>query len=186
MQPIEDQAYEVPGRQLRPRVAQLRAQGLPFDVQPISNNNYIVIVTQPAGVNPFTYQPAPRGHSSLPADALRWVLVAAVVAALLVVVAVVVMRAESEPIVVQVPATAEDDAGMWGWLPELRLPWDKAPNGEPVVERSDTFRWPWDSAAESMADAAETVQSTVTVASATILAVLVLLIVLAVVRKRGK
>ena len=61
---------------------------------------------------------------------------------------------------------AEPDAARWPW--------------------QAGYEWPWESAADGLADAAESVQGTVTLVSASILAVLVLLIVLALVRKGGR
>lgn len=54
------QGYQIPGQQLRWRVAQLRAQGLPFEVEDLGGGNYLIIVQQPADADPFAYQPQAR------------------------------------------------------------------------------------------------------------------------------
>lgn len=72
-QQMEQQAYEVPGRQLGWRVNQLQQQGLPYNVQPAGGGVYIVIVQQPAGAQPFAYEAPPSarprsGPSSVPVN----------------------------------------------------------------------------------------------------------------------
>lgn len=184
----ESQAYEVPGQQLRWRAAQLQQQGYPFQVQPAGGGVYIVIVQQPPAVDPWAYQPPPRPRQAWPrfdpAAALRWALVALVAALLLGTVYLVMARSEGDG-----AAAVQEDAGSpWDWLAELRWSWEAAPDAAPVrPDARAPFRWPWDAAADSLADTAATVQDTVTLVSSAILAVLVLLIVLALVRKgRGR
>ena len=60
----EEQAYEVPGRQLGWRVNQLQAQHMPYNVQSLGGGVYIVIVQQPAGADPFAYQAPPSSRKS--------------------------------------------------------------------------------------------------------------------------
>lgn len=179
-------AYEVPGAQLRYRAAQLNAAGLPYSAtyQPAAGV-YIVVVLQPAGIDPFAQQPARRPKPGVEfGPALKWL---AIVAAVVAVVAVIYLAfSPSDQVTAEVggmrldPVTGHmaDDGGLWGWLPDLQLPWQAAE--EPAEQGG--FRWPWDAAA----DAVESVQSTVTVAAGGALAVLVLLIILALLGKRRR
>ena len=183
----EQQAYEIPGQQLRWRVNQLQQQGFPFQVQPAGGGVYIVIVQQPPQVNPFAYEPV-RPRQAWPAwdsaNVLRWVMVVGVAAMLLGVLYLVLSRGAAEQ-----PSPAETPATVWDWFDGLRLPWEPdaapaAPTTPAKVQQDTGWQWPWESAAAGLADAAESVQGTVTLVSASILAVLVLLIVLALVRRR--
>ena len=177
----EQQTYEIPGRQLGWRVSQLRAQGIPFEVADIGGGVYVVVVQQPAGAQPFAYQPARRPKPRVElGPVLRW---AAVMAAVVAVVAVLYFAfSPSDTVTAEVggmrldPVTGHmlPEAGWWDWLPDL--PWQQA--AEEPAEQG--FRWPWDAAADAVAD----VHGTVTTVSAGVLGVLVLLIVLALVRRR--
>lgn len=204
---LEQQAYEIPGQQLRWRAAQLQQQGYPFRVQSADGGIYIVIVQHPAGLDPFAYQTRHRPAPAVSAgDILRWAAPLAVVA--LVVAGLYFLFAagwgEQSTIAgvpVEIggmrldPATGHgivDDG--WPRLPDwLSLPdrWPWQP--EQQQAQPDGFRWPWDAAAESVAATAESVaataasvQGTVTLAAGAVLAVLVLLIVLALVRRGPK
>lgn len=174
---IDQQAYEIPGQHLRWRVSQLQQQGYPYTVQPAGGGVYIVIVQQPAGVNPFAYQPPPR--QAWPAwdsaNVLRWVLVVTVVTMLLGAAYMVFSASQAE----QPSAQAEDAGSVWDWFDGLRLPWEPDAPAAPAAQatQDDGWQWPWESAIES-------VQATVTTVSAGILGVLVLLIVLALVRRK--
>jgi len=182
--------YEVPGQHLRWRVSQLQAQGLPYQVRSLDGGIYIVVVQQPAGASPFAYQPAHRARPDVSGDVLRWLLFAAVAALFVAVLWLVFARAGGED--AQQPSQAgtqqgTQDGGWWDWLPALPLPWaaDEPSQGAQPAEQGGGWRWPWDAAMENAADAAESVRSTVTVVAGGVLAVLVLMIVLALVRRRG-
>lgn len=187
----ERQAYEVPGSQMRWRAAQLRAQGMPFDVERVSHSNtYIFFVQQPTGAQPFAYQPPPQQRQAWPAwDGARIVqIVLATVAAILLLWMGSAMwgRGDDEAAPVVEAQPEAEDGGAWAWLSGL-LPWQSEPEAKPVAAApaKDTgWKWPWESAADAAADAAESVQATVTMVSFGVLAVLVLLIVLALVSKR--
>lgn len=192
----EQQAYEVPGQHLRWRVAQLQAQGLPFNVQPAGGGVYIVIVQQPAGGNPFAYQPAHRARPGVSGGVLRWLLFAAVAALFVAALWLVFVRAGGEDAQQQPPQQGTQqgtqEGGWWDWLPalplpDLPLPWAADEPSQPATQpatQDGGWRWPWESAADGLADAAQSVQDTVTIAAGAVLAVLVLLIVLALVRRR--
>ena len=194
---FEQQAYEVPGRELRWRVAQLKAQNLDYVVRQVGGGVYIVVVQQPPDANPFTYRPAPRRtwprvNSSLLVRLSLCILLLALVGW-----GLWTAFAPSDQVTAETggmrldPATGHGipDEGMWGWLPDmpalhLSWPWTDA-QSQPAQPQGDGFRWPWDSAADSLAAAAASVQGTVTLAAGAVLAALVLLIVLALVRRRG-
>lgn len=186
----EQQAYEIPGQQLRWRVSQLQQQGYPYTVQPAGGGVYIVVVQQPPAVNPFAYAEYSRPRQAWPAwdsaNVLRWVMVVGVAAMLLG--AAYMVFSQSGQADQPQPAQAEDGGGsVWGWFDNLRFPWEPdAPAAQATQAQDEPFRWPWESAAAGLADAAESVQGTVTLVSASILAVLALLIVLALVRRGGK
>ena len=186
----EQQAYEIPGQQLRWRVNQLQQQGFPFQVQPAGGGVYIVIVQQPPQVNPFAYEPV-RPRQAWPAwdsaAVLRWAIVCVVAAMLFGTLYMVFAAGQSDQ--PQQPQPQETKGGIWDWFGSLRLPWEagdapaaQATQAQPPA-KADGFQWPWDRAMDAAADTAESVQSTVTVVSASILAVLVLLIILALVRR---
>ena len=185
----EQQAYEVPGQHLRWRVAQLQAQGLPYNVQPAGGGVYIVVVQQPAGASPFAYQPAHRARPDVSGDVLRWLLFAAVAALFVAVLWLVFARAGGEDAqggTQQGTQQGTQEGGWWDWLPDVPLPWaaDEPSQGAQPAEQGGGWRWPWESAADGLADAVGAVQATVTLAAGAVLAVLVLLIVLALVRRR--
>lgn len=187
----EQQAYEVPGQQLRWRASQLNAQGYPYQVQPAAGGIYIVIVQQPSGVNPFAYQPPPR--QSWPAAGnviwLRISIACAVGAMVCGLLYLVFSRAafDAAPAAAAAPAAQTDSA--WGWLfTDWQWPWNAEPEPPALAAATPTpgWQWPWDSAAANLRDATESAQATVTMISAGVLIVLVLLIVLALVRKGGR
>lgn len=185
----ERRAYEVHGRQLGWRVSQLQQQGYPYTVQPAAGGVYIVVVQQPPAVNPFAYAEYSRPRQAWPAldsaNVLRWVLVVGVAAMLLG--AAYMVFSQSGQADQPQPAQAEDGGGsVWGWFDNLRFPWEPdAPAAQATqAPQDDGWKWPWESAGDSLAAAAESVQGTVTAVSASILAVLVLLIILALVRRR--
>ena len=78
-------------------------------------------------------------------------------------IAVRVIRAAQDAGLGSVAVYAEPDADAWPW--------------------QAGFTWPWERAAQDVADAADAVQGTVTTVSAAILGVLVLLILLALMRR---
>lgn len=187
----ENQAYEVPGRQLGWRVSQLQQQGLLYDVQPMAGGIYIVIVQQPSGAHPFAYQPPhasthPRRWPHIdPMQAAQWLALAAFAAGLIWFAWSLFAGGATEP-----PAAA-DTANAWDWLDNLRLPWEPEPlpDGEPVVLPVDDagFRWPWDAAADAAADtasAAESVQGSITAVAGAVVAVLGMLIILSIARRK--
>ena len=80
MQP-EKQAYEVPGQQLRWRVAQLRAQGIPFEVEDLGGGVYVIFVQQAPDANPFAYSAQRRRQPRAMPPQVTVALVVMVVAA---------------------------------------------------------------------------------------------------------
>ena len=185
----EQQMYEVPGQHLRWRVSQLQAQGLPYQVRSLDGGIYIVVVQQPAGASPFAYQPAHRARPDVSGDVLRWLLFAAVAALFVAVLWLVFARAGGEDAqggTQQGTQQGTQEGGWWDWLPDVPLPWaaDEPSQGATQPAPQEGWRWPWDAAADGLADAVGAVQATVTLAASAVLAVLVLLIVLALVRRR--
>ena len=176
--------------QARRAMHNLAAQGVPIAGGGMSGGEYVIVVVLPADAVAPDWRSAPavrRGGFRL--DTRRWLRWAAV----LVVVAVLAgvlwfVFAPSDQVTAEVggmkldPATGHmvEDGGWWGWLPSLRLPWQESPQQAP----QQGFRWPWDSAMENAAAAAASVQGTVTLAAGAVLGVLVLLIILALVRRR--
>lgn len=188
---FEQQAYEVPGRELRWRVAQLKAQNLDYVVRQVGGGVYIVVVQQPVGAEPFAYaeyQRRRRPRLTIDgANILRW---AAVLGAVAVVVAVLWFAfGPSDTVTAETggmrldPITGRGivEANWWDWFTGLRLPWQQSAE---QPSQQGGFRWPWDTAMESAAAAADSVQGTVTIVSVGVVAVLVLLIVLSLVRRR--
>lgn len=151
---------------------------------PQPNNTVVVVVNAPVGCGPLPdwrsayAQPHPPAYQPRPVPAKALVILLA----LLILGAGLVVGAramgalpwqDDAPTLAGVPVetggmslAAEPDAARWPW--------------------QAGYEWPWESAADGLADAAESVQGTVTLVSASILAVLVLLIVLALVRKGGR
>lgn len=181
----EQQAYEVPGSQMRWRAAQLRAQGLPFDTTYNNQSNtYIFFVQQPTGADPFAYQPPPqRSYPVFERERLLRIALILAVAAAICGAGYLIVR-----------SIGGVEAG-WRQIDSVRLPWEEA---EPEVTampaptatpEAGSFRWPWESAADGLQaarDTADSVQSTVTMAAGAVLAVLVLMIILSLVRRRGR
>ena len=171
----EQQAYEVPGAQWRWRAAQLNAQGLPFEATyNRAAGIYIVVVQQPAGANPFAYAEYHRPKPGIElAPVLKWSLFMLVLAMFCATLYMVWGRATNEP----AQATEQQDGGVWDWFANLHLPWQQDA-AQPSQPQGDGWQWPWDAAVQSA-------QDTVTLAAGALLAALVLLIVLALVRRRG-
>lgn len=175
----EQQAYEVPGRQLGWRVSQLQAHGYPYHVQQMGGGVYVIVVQHPVGATPFAYK-----RQSYPAFERPWLLRLATILALAAIacglMALLFLRASDAP-----DAAAAAEPGASGdWFAALHLPWDNAApeQAQQQAQQEDGWRWPWDAAMENAADAAASVQGTVTTISLALLGVLVLLIVL--VRRR--
>ena len=185
--------------QARRAMHNLAAQGVPIAGGGMSGGEYVIVVVLPADAVAPDWRSAPvvrRGGFRFDSRSwLRWAAVLAVVAVLAGV--LWFMFSPSDQVTAETggmrldPVTGHgipDDGGWWGWLmqpPDLRLPWPfpaRLPQNEP---QGDGFRWPWDAAADSLADTAASVQGTVSLAAAFILAALVLLIVLALVRRKG-
>ena len=186
---FEQQAYGVPGRELRWRVAQLKAQNLDYVVRQVGGGVYIVVVQQPPDANPFTYRPAPRRtwprvNSSLLVRLSLCILLLALVGWGLWTAFAPADQVTAETGGMRLdPATGHMvQGGWWEWLPALQLPWAADEGTQPATQ--DGWRWPWETAADRLAEAAASVEGTVTLASGAVLAVLVLLIVLALVRRR--
>ena len=186
----EQQMYEVPGRQLGWRVSQLQAQGIPYDVQSLGGGVYIVTVQQPVGAEPFAYaeyQRRRRPRLTIDRAAiLRW---AAVLGAVAVVAAVLWFAfGPSDTVTAETggmrldPITGRGivEANWWDWFTGLRLPWQQSAE---QPSQQGGFRWPWDTAMESAAAAADSVQGTVTTVSVGVVAVLVLMIILSLLRR---
>ena len=187
---MERATYEVPGAQFRYRAAQLNSAGLQYDAtyQP-AERVYIVVVTQPPGLDPFAQQPVRRPRRNVaPGPVLRWLAIVAAAVALGW--GLYLAFSPSDQVTAEVggmrldPVTGHmvDDGGLWGWLPDLQLPWQTA---EKPAEQG-AFRWPWDAAAEDVRAAAQDIQGSVTIVTGGVLAVLVLLIILALLGRRRR
>lgn len=176
-EPYEERQYPVSGRNLRGHKGAFERAGYPVQVTPTGAPGiYIIVVNLPASmpqeIDPYSLPPRRQAWPRFdPVAALRSVAVIAIAA--------VVVWFAWQMFAPAQPDTAADVAAAPSW----RWPWqDGAANGEPVVELlpADGWRLPWDAAA----DAAQSVQATVTTVSAVILAALVLLIILALLRRR--
>ena len=148
---------------------------------PQPNNTVVVVVNAPVGGGPLPdwrsaySQPHPPAYMPRPVPAKALVILLA----LLIVGAGLVVGAramgalpwqQDAPTLAGVPVEAggmaldaKPDAAAWPW--------------------QAGFEWPWERAAQDVADAADAVQGTVTTVSAAILGVLVLLILLALMRR---
>ena len=179
--------------QARRAMHNLAAQGVPIAGGGMAGGEYVIVVVLPADAVAPDWRSAPavrRGGFRFDTRRwLRWVAVLAVVAVL----AGVLWFAfsPSDRVTAEVggmkldPTTGHmvEDGGLWGWLPDLHFPWQAQQQPSQQAQQQG-FRWPWDAAMESAAATAESVQGTVTVVSGAVLGLLVLLIVLALVRRR--
>ena len=180
--------------QARRAMHNLAAQGVPIAGGGMSGGEYVIVVVLPADAVAPDWRSAPvvrRGGFRFDSRSwLRWAAVLAVVAVLAGV--LWFMFAPSDQVTAGTggmrldPATGHGipDEGMWGWLPVLHLPWQA--EAQPAQPQGDGWQWPWDAAADSLADTAASVQDTVTLAAGALLAALVLLIILALVRRKGQ
>ena len=185
--------------QARRAMHNLAAQGVPIAGGGMAGGEYVIVVVLPADAVAPDWRSAPavrRGGFRF--DTRRWLRWAAVLAVVAVLAGVLwFVFPPSDQVTAETggmrldPVTGHGipDEGMWGWLPDmpalhLSWPWTDA-QSQPAQPQGDGFRWPWDSAADSLAAAAASVQGTVTLAAGAVLAALVLLIVLALVRRRG-
>jgi len=136
-QPMEDREYEVSPAQLRWRLAQLAAAGVPIQgYQQGQGNVYIITVQQPAAAPPLDWQAMqtrPRRND----DGLRRLAIA--LGALIIVACI-------------------------GWAVYtvlvangVRMPWQALPNGEPVVTQTDPG-WTWPNPLQPAQDAAQATQ----------------------------
>ena len=139
-QPLEDREYEVSAAQLRWRLAQLAAAGVPIQgYQPGNQGNvYIITVQQPAAAPPLDWQTMQtRGRSS--DDNLRRLTLA---------LGVLVLAGAALYLAWTVATGA-------GWRP----PWQA--NGEPVVTQAEPQGWTLPNPAQPVEDAANAVTDAV-------------------------
>ena len=138
-QPLEDRDYEVSAAQLRWRLAQLSAAGVPIQgYQPGNQGNvYIITVQQPAAAPPLDWQAMQTPRQRRESDNLRRLAIAlgaVIIAASIAWAAYTVLMAN-------------------GWQP----PWQALPNGEPVVTQPDTG-WTLPNPFQPAQDAAQATQ----------------------------
>ena len=138
-QPLEDRDYEVSAAQLRWRLAQLSAAGVPIQgYQPGNQGNvYIITVQQPAAAPPLDWQ-AMQTRGRRNDDGFRRLTIALGV---LVLVGALLWL------------TWTMLAGA-GWRP----PWQAMPNGEPVVTQTEPQGWTWPNPLQPAQDAAQATQ----------------------------
>ena len=147
-QPMEDREYEVSAAQLRWRLAQLNAAGVPIQgYQQGQGNVYIITVQQPAAAPPLDWQ-AMQARRRRNDDATRRLTIA---------LGVLVLTGAA----LYLAWTAATGAG---WRPS----WQALPNGEPVVTQTEPQGWtlpnpfqPAQDAAKATQDAADAVSSAV-------------------------
>ena len=150
-QPLEDREYEVSAAQLRWRLAQLNAAGVPIQgYQPGGQGNvYIITVQQPAAAPPLDWSQMQTPRQRRETGNLRRLTIALGVLMIVVCIAW---------------AAWSILAANGVHLP--RLPWQ--PDGEPVVTRTEPQGWtlpnpfqPAQDAAKATQDAADAVSSAV-------------------------
>ena len=185
------QFYEVHPSQLRWAMHNLSSQGVPIQgYSTLPNGMCVIVVTLPDGETAPDWRAAHRSKPRIElGPVLRWV---SILAGIIAVAAVLYFAfAGGDTVTAEVggmkldPTTGHmvEDGGLWGWLPDLHFPWQAQQQPSQQAQQQG-FRWPWDAAMESAAATAESVQGTVTVVSGAVLGLLVLLIVLALVRRR--
>ena len=137
-QPMEDREYEVSAAQLRWRLAQLNAAGVPIQgYQQGQGNVYIITVQQPSQAPPLdwqTMQTRPRRND----DGLRRLTIA---------LGVLVLAGAALYLAWTVATGA-------GWRP----PWQAMPNGEPVVTQTEPQGWTLPNPLQGAQDAAQATQ----------------------------
>mgnify|MGYP000944298755 CR=1 FL=1 len=176
--------------QARRAMHNLAAQGVPIAGGGMSGGDYVIVVVLPADAAAPDWRSAPAvRHSGFRFDTRRWLRWVAVLAVVAVLAGVLWFAfSPSDRVTAEVggmrldPATGHGipDDEMWGWLPDmpaLHLSWPWADAQSQPAEQGGGWQWPWDAAVKSA-------QDTVTFAAGAVLAVLVLLIVLALVRRR--
>ena len=137
-QPMEDREYEVSPAQLRWRLAQLAAAGVPIQgYQQGQGNVYIITVQQPAAAPPLDWQ-AMQTRGRRNDDGFRRLTIALGV---LVLVGALLWLAWTML------------AGA-GWRP----PWQALPNGEPVVTQTEPQGWTLPNPLQGAQDAAQATQ----------------------------
>ena len=190
---MQQQMYEVHPSQLRWAMHNLAQGGVPIQgYSQLPNGMCVIVVLVPDGApspdwraEPQRGQQRPRRWPRVdPVQAAQWLGVAAFAAGLIWFAWSLFAAPPAEP-------PASETANAWDWLDNLRLPWqpEPLPDGEPVVLPADDagFRWPWDAAADAAADtadAAASVQGSITAAAGAVLAVLMMLIILSIARRR--
>ena len=149
-QPLEDRDYEVNAAQLRWRLAQLNAAGVPIqDYRQGQGNVYIITVQQPAAAPPLDWSQMQTPRQRRETGNLRRFTIAlgaVIIVACIAWAAWAILAANG----VQLP----------------RLPWQ--PDGEPVVTRTEPQGWtlpnpfqPAQDAAKATQDAADAVTNAV-------------------------
>ena len=138
-QPMEDREYEVSAAQLRWRLAQLNAAGVPIQgYQQGQGNVYIITVQQPAAAPPLDWQ-AMQARRRRNDDATRRLTIA---------LGVLVLAGAALYLAWTVATGA-------GWRP----PWQA--NGEPVVTQAEPQGWTLPNPAQPVEDAANAVTDAV-------------------------
>ena len=194
MSELVERIVPVAGSNPRWAMSNLRAQGVPIEGWGRdSSGDFVIIVLLPADapLPNYRYAPAAR-RAPFRFDTRSWLRWAAVLAVVAVLAGVLwFMFSPSDQVTAETggmrldPVTGHGipDEGMWGWLsdiPALHLSWPWADTqSQPAQPRGDGWQWPWDAAVQSA-------QDTVTLAAGALLAALVLLIILALVRRKGQ
>ena len=170
------QFYEVHPSQLRWAMHNLAAQGVPIQgYSTLPNGMCVIVITLPESTPAPDWRSAPRRKPGIELGSiLKWSLFMLVVLVFCATLYMVWGSVSDDAQQSSQQGTQQGSA--WAWLSGLHLPWQSAK--QPAEQQG--FRWPWEAAADAVAD----VQGTVTTVSAAVLGVLVLLIVLALVRKR--
>lgn len=160
-QPLEDRDYEVNAAQLRWRLAQLNAAGVPIQgYQPGNQGNvYIITVQQPAAAPPLDWQAMQTPRQRRESDNLRRFTIA--LGALIIVACI-------------------------GWAiytvlaaNGVRMPWQQLPNGEPVVTQTEPQGWTWPNPLQGAQDAAQATQDAASAVSDAVAMLVRLVLVLA-------
>lgn len=177
------QFYQVHPSQLRWAMHNLAAQGVPIQgYSTLPNGMCVIVVMLPDSTPAPDWHSSPRRKPGIElGPILKWSLFMLVLAMFCATLYMVWGRAAGDD-TQQGTQQGQQEGGAWAWLSGLRLPWqgDAAQDNQQGAEQQGGFHWPWDAAADVVAD----VQATVTTVSVAIIAVLVLLIILAVVKKR--
>jgi len=140
-QPLEDRDYEVSAAQLRWRLAQLNAAGVPIQgYQPGNQGNvYIITVQQPAAAPPLDWQTMQTPRQRRESDNLRRLT--------LVLGALIIVACIGWAVYTVLAANG------------VRMPWQPLPVAdEPVVTQTEPQGWTWPNPLQGAQDAAQATQ----------------------------